>query len=205
MSSGMGSTMKTGLKKYGVNAILLALVILLWISPDAKAWVMRRVLSTGILNFRFQTGWVDSRSADEPIQKALVFSAESLSGKTTNLNELRGKVVFINFWASWCPPCRAELPSVQEFYDSYKDNSSVVFMIVNMDDNPERGMAFLDKNSYTVPFLVTHDNIPPEIFQGSLPTTVVLDKNGRIRFTQTGMADYSSKRFCRRIDGLISE
>ncbi len=197
--------MKTGLKKYGVNAILLALVILLWISPDAKAWVMRRVLSTGILNFRLQSGWIDSQPADEPIQKALVFSAENPSGKTINLNELRGKVVFINFWASWCPPCRAELPSVQEFYDSYKDNSAVVFMIVNMDDNPEKGIAFLDKNSYTIPFLMTRDNIPAEIFQGSLPTTVVLDKNGRIRFTHTGMANYSAKRFYRQIDGLISE
>jgi len=196
---------KTGLKKYGVNAILLALVVLLWVSPDAKAWVMRRVLSTGILNFRLQTGWIDSRTVGEPIQNALAFSAESPSGRSINLNELRGKVVFINFWASWCPPCRAELPSVQEFYDSYKDKSAVVFMIVNMDDNPEKGMAFLDKNGYTIPFFVTRDNIPPAIYQGSLPTTVVLDKAGQIRFTQTGMADYSAKRFYSQIDGLIGE
>ena len=119
--------------------------------------------------------------------------------------DLKGKVVFMNFWASWCPPCRAEFPSIQKFYERYKDNPGVIFLTVNLDEDPGVGEAYLKKEQFTVPFLVPAGAIPSVYFSGSLPTTVVLDKNGGIRLQHAGMADYSKASFYKEIDALLDE
>jgi len=113
--------------------------------------------------------------------------------------------VFINFWASWCPPCRAEFPSIQKFYDQYKENKDLVFITVNLDEEVDAGKIYLEKEQFSVPFLVPNGNIPNEYFSGSLPTTVVLDKAGKIRMHHAGMADYSKDSFYEEINQLLNE
>ncbi|TXF74808.1 TlpA family protein disulfide reductase, partial [Chryseobacterium sp.] len=120
-------------------------------------------------------------------------------------SDLKGKVVFINFWASWCPPCRAEFPSIQKFYDQYRFNPDVVFLTVNLDDEVALGKAYLQKENYTLPLLVPEGNIPEVYFSGSLPTTVVLDKTGAVRLHHAGMADYSKASFYEEINALLKE
>lgn len=192
------------LKKNGISAVLLAAVIILFVSPDAKAWVMRQVMATGIVNAKIDEK-PDRESPEESATPASAFAVRDAGGNIMDTSMLRGKVILVNFWASWCPPCRAEFPSVEKLYRKFGQNPHVVFMIVNMDDDHRAGKDFLKKNDYTLPFMVPADHVPADYFQGSLPTTVVLDKKGAVRLFHTGMADYSSDSFYRQMEELIAE
>ena len=180
---------------------MLLFFLLLLISPNFKTWVMRQIISTGIMNAKVERKETISSS------KAIAenFMVMDNTGNTINTSDLKGKVVFMNFWASWCPPCRAEFPSIQKFYERYKHNPGVIFLTVNLDEDPGVGEAYLKKEQFTVPFLVPAGAIPSVYFSGSLPTTVVLDKNGGIRLQHAGMADYSKASFYKEIDALLDE
>ncbi|ATL48289.1 thioredoxin [Chitinophaga caeni] len=186
------------LKKNIVSIILMGMLLLLLVSPDAKAWFLRQVIATGIMNPSIEKNVPSSPGSID-------FSVTDASGKYINIKDLKGKVVFINFWASWCPPCRAEFPSLQQFYEKYQHNKNIVFITVNLDKNVEIAKAYMEKKQYTVPFLKPAGNIPETIFQGSLPTTVILGKQGNIRLHHEGMANYSSGNFYKQIDQLINQ
>lgn len=192
---------KIWLRKNWGTALMLLFFIMLFVSPDFKAWVMRQIISTGIMNAKVEKKETISSS------KAIAenFMVMDNTGNTINTSDLKGKIVFMNFWASWCPPCRAEFPSIQKFYERYKHNPDVIFLTVNLDEDPGLGEAYLKKEQFTVPFLVPAGNIPSAYFSGSLPTTVVLDKNGGIRLQHAGMADYSKASFYKEIDALLDE
>lgn len=187
------------IRKNWSTVIMIAVLILLWVNPDAKAWVMRQMISTGLFN---------SKIEEKTEESSLVppnFSVKNENGEITETSQLRGKVVFINFWASWCPPCRAEFPSVQKFYDTYKTNQNLVFLTVNLDDELILGKNYLQKEKFTIPFLVPNSSIPKELYNGSIPTTIVLDKTGKIRMHHSGMADYSKDSFYQEIEQLLKE
>ena len=193
------------IKKNGITAALIALIVAMLVFPDVKAWIMRQVASTGLLNPKIEQTQETETEEAETVAILPEFIVSDSKGLATNTADLNGKVVFINFWASWCPPCRAEFPSIQKFYDKYKDKENIVFLTVNMDEKPELGMQYLEKEKYSIPFLVPSGNVPQEYFKGALPTTVILDKSGKIRMFHAGMADYSTSAFYSEIDQLIAE
>lgn len=194
---------KEWLKKNWSTALLTAFLAVILISPDAKTWFMRQVISTGVMNLTLQDQ--SKKSNEKSTSEIADFRLQDEDGRIVSTKELRGKVVFMNFWASWCPPCRAEFPSVQKFFDRYKDNPNVVFLTVNLDDQAAAGRNYLDKQNFTLPLLVPASDIPPAYYTGSLPTTVVLDKKGEIRLHHTGMADYSKDSFYKKIDAMLAE
>lgn len=189
------------IKKNGFSTLLIALLLAMFIFPDVKSWFLRQVASTGILNPKIEK----TESSKQSSIAVSEFSVADLQGKSLSTSELKGKVVFINFWASWCPPCRAEFPSIQKFYDQYKSNENIVFLTINMDDKPELGTAYLQKENLNVPFWIPSGTIPQEVFSGALPTTLLLDKTGKIRMKHTGVADYSTASFYKQIDDLMAE
>ncbi|CAD0225759.1 TlpA family protein disulfide reductase [Chryseobacterium sp. JV274] len=194
---------KIWIRKNGSTVILTILFIIVLVNKDAKAWLMRQVASTGILNSSI------SESKEHQNTSARVsyagFLVKNEDGTVINTAALQNKVVFINFWASWCPPCRAEFPSVQKLYDQYKNNPEMIFLTVNLDDNAAFGKSYLKEKGYTIPFLVPAGNIPGVLYSGSLPTTVVLDKKGSIRLHHKGLADYSKDSFYKQIDELLKQ
>ncbi|MDR6514679.1 TlpA family protein disulfide reductase [Chryseobacterium camelliae] len=196
---------KIWLRKNWSTAILVSIFIVLMVSPDAKAWLMRQIISTGVLNSKIEEKKAESASASNPVAITENLSVRNQKGEVINTSGLKGKVVFINFWASWCPPCRAEFPSIQNFYDHYKTNKDLVFLTVNMDDITVNGKIYLKKEQYSVPFLVPEASVPEPFFNGTLPTTVILDKSGKIRMHHTGMADYSKDSFYEEINQLLHE
>lgn len=196
---------KKWFRKNWSTAIFGFLFVVLLVSPDAKAWLMRQAISTGLFNSKIEEKSGEKFQGENKDSPSVNFSVRDEKGKIISISELKGKVVFINFWASWCPPCRAEFPSIEKFYTKYQSNLDVVFLTVNLDDQAAAGKMYLEKEKFTVPFLVPNGNIPTEYFNGSLPTTVVLDKNGKIRLHHSGMADYSKDSFYQQIDQLLKE
>src|SRR5690606_33926308 len=110
---------------------------------------------------------------------------------------------FINFWASWCPPCRAEFPSIVSLYNKYKNNPNFIFLTINEDDDLAVASTYLKSQGYSVPFYQAR--VPKEIFSGTLPTTIILDKNGKIRLRHEGLAKYDSEKFTRQLEALLQE
>ncbi|MDR6457458.1 thiol-disulfide isomerase/thioredoxin [Chryseobacterium vietnamense] len=195
--------MKTWSRKNGSTVVLTLLFIIILVNKDAKAWLMRQVASTGFLNSSISES-KETQNVSAKVSYA-GFMLKNEEGKIIDSPALQNKVVFINFWASWCPPCRAEFPSVQKLYDQYKNNPDMVFLTVNLDDNVSLGKSYLKEKGFTVPFLTPAGNIPDVLYSGSLPTTVVLDRKGEIRLHHKGLADYSKDSFYKQIDELLNQ
>ena len=101
--------------------------------------------------------------------------------------------------ASWCPPCRAEMPSLNELYLKLKDDKDLVFLFINEDDDMAKGKEYLEKSQFEIPFFSQPGNISNEIFSGTLPTTVILNKEGNIVLRHQGMAGYNTDTFIRQL------
>ena len=124
-------------------------------------------------------------------------------GRTISLSSLNGKVVFINFWATWCPPCIHEMPSINELKQSFKNNENIVFLMVDVDNKMEKSLAFMEKNRYDLPVYVPTSNIPPNYLGGAIPTTVILDKSGDMIARIEGGRDYTSPEIIKALNELV--
>ncbi|MCO6496789.1 MAG: TlpA family protein disulfide reductase [Chitinophagaceae bacterium] len=187
---------KKKLKSRIINFIFFGTLFVLLVSTPARSWLLRQVLSTGLLNATIKKEAV----ADSSIVMPLTF--EDLSGFTASTHELRDKIVFINFWASWCPPCRAEMPAIDNLIKKMRGDTDIVFLMINLDEEPEAGTKYLRENFPDLPFFRAKGMIPNDMFSGTLPTTIVLDKRGSIVMRHTGMANYDSKKFIEQLESL---
>jgi peroxiredoxin len=117
-------------------------------------------------------------------QKAPDFELKTLTGEPAKLSSFKGKKVMLNFWATWCPPCKAEMPEMEQFYK--QGNKDVVILAVNIDSqNDVKGFA--DKNGITFPILLDTDSKVNGTYQIlSIPTTYFIDRNGVIQNKYTG-------------------
>lgn len=186
---------KKDIKKYISNGIFIAILALLLFVPSAKALLLQGLMKIGLFNPNVET----EKVATSP---SLDLRFKDQNGKTVSLNELKGKVVFVNFWATWCPPCLAEMPSINKLYEQHKNNADVVFIMLDADNNFEKATGYMKSREYTMPVYQMASSVPEQLFAGSLPTTVVFDKQGRLSFKHEGAANYNSKKFVAFIEKL---
>ncbi|VBB08248.1 redoxin [Lucifera butyrica] len=117
-------------------------------------------------------------------KKVPVFTLAGTDNKPVRIGT-PGKPYVINFWASWCPPCRAEFPELEQFYR--RDGGKVQFYAVNLQEPAEKVTAFMQQNSYTMPVLLDKDGVVARIFRiTAIPTTLIVDSKGIIRYRKTG-------------------
>lgn len=111
------------------------------------------------------------------------FSLNTLGGETLTLSELRGKAVLVNLWATWCPPCRAEMPAMQKLFDEYKDQGFIVLAInMTYQDNPSAVAPFVQDNGLNFPILLEDTSKVAEMYElRSLPSSFFIDRNGIIQ------------------------
>lgn len=185
-------------------AVAILFVFTIIFSPDAKGWIIQNLIKIGLI----QAPAIPKSSEPEADTAVAVPGGEKVTfadgkGKSISLAGLKGKVVFVNFWATWCPPCIAEMPSIQTLYMKYKDNEQVVFIMVDVDGKYKEASDFMKKNGYTLPVYLPETEVPKEYFAGSMPTTVILDKSGKLAFHHLGAADYSDPEITGFIDKLL--
>ncbi len=108
------------------------------------------------------------------------FTLQDLSGKDVKLSDMRGKVVVLEFWATWCPPCRASIPGIEKIYESYKDKG-VVVLAVSMDDGGwDAVQSFVKENGIKYTVLKGDEDVAQKYQVRSIPMLLVLDKEGKI-------------------------
>ncbi len=128
-----------------------------------------------------------------PNMPAPAFSIKDMTGKTITLDSLKGKVVVLNFWATWCPPCRAEVPDFVAFYNEHKADGLEI-LGVSVDTNTASQVpAFIQKNAVTYPVAMFTNKIVRDYGPiDAIPTTFIIDKTGRVRYTQVASMDKDS-------------
>ncbi|MGS4345292.1 TlpA family protein disulfide reductase [Myroides odoratus] len=114
------------------------------------------------------------------------------NGNKVSLSSLQGKVVFVNFWATWCPPCIKEMPSIQALKEKMK-NKDVVFLLVDIDGNHEKAKAFMDKRKLNLPVYTPAATVSNTYLGTSIPTTVIFDKKGNMIQRIVGGVDFASE------------
>ena len=117
-----------------------------------------------------------------------------------NFEDAKGKVVLVNFWATWCPPCIAEMPSLQALYNDYNDK--IVFLFVTSDWYKEIN-PFLLKNNYTFKVHRPASDYPKYFNISTIPRTFLIDKNGTIIIDESGAANWNSDKIRKIIDNLL--
>ena len=134
------------------------------------------------------------------------FSIKRFDGTEVSSAELRGRVVVLDFWATWCPACRREMPELEKLYRRYQGNSRVSFWAVDMQKNgetPEKALAFMQSAGYTLPLALGHDERLGGLQLQGFPSLLIIDTAGRIRLVHTGYD--RSEKFQAELAGEIDK
>ena len=126
----------------------------------------------------------------------------TLNNKPVNFSQSEGKVILLNLWATWCPPCVAEMPSMQKLYESY--GNRVDFYFVTSEAN-EKPLNFLQKNEYSFPVYRESRAMPEVLRSRSIPSTYVISKDGTIVIDKKGAANWNSEKVHQVLDDLLAE
>jgi len=177
-----------------IGNIIFAGLIILLLLPSGRVWVQQGLMKIGLFKPKLETSEATTTPAEDKAPLLSDYAGVAFSddnGHVVSIHDLKGKVVFLNFWATWCPPCKAEMPSIQVLKDKFKDNDQVAFLLVEIEGEKEKARDFMLKGDMDLPIYYPESQIPGEWLGGAIPTTVILDKTGKIAARHEGMADYS--------------
>lgn len=133
------------------------------------------------------------------------FVAKSDSGRNVRLSELRGQVVLVNFWASWCSPCRQELPLLNKIYVRYRA-AGFMLLAVNVDDNRKDADTMLKRLDLRFPTLFDGSKSVSKLYGvDTMPATLVIDRDGRVRYVHRGYYEGYERKYDQQVRELLKE
>lgn len=116
-------------------------------------------------------------------------------GDRVGLSQFRGKTIFINLWATWCPPCRAEMPHISDLYDKVNGEKDLVFLMIALDDDFNKSKKLAEEKEYSFPIVHAAYGLNPSLQSQAIPTTLVVSPEGEIVFYQEGMSNFNNQEF----------
>lgn len=134
------------------------------------------------------------------------FTLPDLQGNAVGLSDLRGQVVLLNFWATWCPPCRAEMPSMQALYKDYREKGFTILAISSDVEGKGSVAPFVERLDLTFPVLLDPRSVVGTRLQVlGIPTSYLLDKQGRLAGVEVGAQNWNEDKMRRLLDRLLAE
>lgn len=133
------------------------------------------------------------------------FTLKSLSGKNIKLSELRGEVIMLNFWASWCAPCRQEMPILEKIYQKYQP-LGFTLLGVNVEENSDDAKAYLKDVEVSFPILFDNQNKVSQLYDViAMPSTIMIDRDGNMRYLHQGYKPGAEEEYVRYVKTLLKE
>lgn len=168
--------------------ILLTVAGTLYITgyhTEVVGLIQRAALSTGL--FKPDT------EPESEIDADYDFTLVNAAGREIDFSEFKGQTIFLNFWATWCPPCVAEMPDIQSLYE--KTGQEVAFVMISVDKNKFKAKEFVQNKEYDFPIYFMKSGPPAVYNTRSIPTTYIISPEGKIVGERHGMAKYDSEEF----------
>ena len=180
---------KQALKEWAVILGVFGILYITGLHTEVIGGLQRVLLSTGILrpDTEIDSGDIRKASYNMPLI--------TLDGERTSLAEFEGKTIFLNFWATWCPPCIAEMPNIQKLYEKLETEGDIVFVMLSLDEDPEKARAFMERKEFTMPVYFLTGRQPGVYNSTVVPTTYVISPKGNIVVEKRGMAKYNTDEF----------
>ena len=187
---------RRNLIEWGIIISVVAFLYFTGLYTDVIGKVQQLVLVTGIKQPDINIPPEKQENADYNL------SLISFNNEIVHMKDYKDKVVFINFWASWCPPCRAEMPTIQDLYNKVKANKNIAFFMVTLDEDTAKARQFINQKGYTFPVYFLTGYMPGMYNSGTIPSTYLISKQGKVAVKEIGMADYNTTKFRNFISGL---
>lgn len=188
-----------------VKPLIVAFIILAFLQVTGLfgevAYVTQRAaLSTGLMN----AGIPDNVVKQEDFDYA--FTLKDSQGNRIPAEQLKGKVIFINLWATWCGPCRAEMPDIQKLYNKVKDERiAFVMLSIDRDNAAQKVREYVSKKSFTFPIYMPSGYLTDQLNVPSIPTTFVISKKGKVVMKEVGTKNYNTDKFLKFLNELAGE
>lgn len=194
---------KRSLIEWGVIFAVGAILYATGWHTEVLGTMQRAMLWTGL--FDADTSQIERTDGPILSDNDYHFAMNNIQGKTISLDDFRGDVVFVNVWASWCPPCVAEMPTIETLYENVSSEENIRFILLSMDEEQEKAVAFMKSKEFPMPYYFPASALPNEFRSQYLPTTYVVSKEGQIVYKKEGIADYSSPNFAQWMRELARE
>lgn len=171
-----------------------------WLMPLALVIVLRYTGALAVISYAtgsilLKTGLMNASTGAPAVIHDFPydFDLRDLDGRVVNASQLRGKTLFINIWATWCGPCRIEMPTIQALYE-HTDPGKVAFLMISVDEagHREKVRSFLADKGFTFPVFTPAGPLPGLLQVGSIPTTFVVAPDGRVVMRESGLANYNT-------------
>jgi thiol-disulfide isomerase/thioredoxin len=201
------NTKKTWIQ-YGIFAVVAITLYATGMHTEVIGFAQRGLLATGLMNpdveeiAQVQNNENNGEMATTSGLTKADFNLKLIDkeGNTKSLEEFKGKVIFMNMWATWCPPCIAEMPSIDQLHEEM--GGEVAFVMLSLDKNFEKAKAFDERKGYDLPIYTQGSSLPSMYQSSAIPTTYIIDADGNLALTHKGMADYSDPEFKKFLNSL---
>jgi thiol-disulfide isomerase/thioredoxin len=192
--------------QYGIFAVVAITLYATGLHTEVIGFAQRGLLATGLMNPDVkeiaQVRNDEHQITNTPTKIKADFNLELIDaqGRTKSLKDFKGQVIFMNMWATWCPPCIAEMPSIDKLHEEMGDN--VAFVMLSLDQDFKKAKVFNKDKGYDLPIYAAASNLPAMYQSSAIPTTYVIDADGNLALTHKGMADYSDPEFKEFLNSL---
>lgn len=179
--------MKKNILIWGITIVLILVAFLVTNSYTKNKTVMTVDASTQASEDLKQSSAGNNQlNTESDLEKAIDFKLKDLDGNEVALSDFRGKNVYLNFFATWCPPCKAEMPDIEKMYQKYKDKDFVV-LAVDLGEDMDTVKSFIEKNNFNFKVLLDSDQSVAEKYSiSAIPVSVFIDKKGNVVAKKVG-------------------
>lgn len=196
----MKESIKKELWSWGIIAIIALILYATGLHTQVIGFFQRAILATGLI--RPDTEQLAEKELENQPTVDLNIALQGTDEAILNLEQFRGKVLFINLWATWCPPCLAEMPGINNLYRDLR-NEDIVFLMISVDKDFAKAKAYVDGQEFSFPIYQPAGRWSQHLNSSTIPTTFVIDQSGKLVLEHRGMAKYNTTDFKAFLRGLL--
>ncbi|HET8839019.1 MAG TPA: TlpA disulfide reductase family protein [Flavobacteriaceae bacterium] len=185
----MKKKLKKELVQWAAIGGVFLVLFLTGLHTEVFGFLQGGILATGII-----TPDIEEQAEANATQADLNVPLLNSKGESLNMREFEGKVVFMNVWATWCAPCVAEMPGINNLYNDIQDEN-IEFVMLSVDDQFEKAVAFKTRKNFDFEVYRSAGNFPEMYQTSTIPTTYIIDAEGNLVLEHKGMANYHSDEF----------